>query len=109
MVKLNLNAGEHNIDIEGKVVIALVMEPKNHDSNCAAMIVGETSPHNAAVAMGCGVGSILSQLGKNTFDRVTLAQLVIKQIKDAIDGDSIAEKDIFEGTVDEFMEKGMGK
>lgn len=105
MVKLNLNAEEHNIDTEGKAVIAFVMEPKNHDSDYAAMMVGETSPHNAAVAMGCGVGSILSQLGKNTFDRVMLAQLVIKQIKDAINGDNIAEKNIFDGTVEEFIAK----
>ena len=34
---------------------------------------------------------------------------MIKQIKDAIDGDSIAEKYIFKGAVDEFMARGMEK
>ena len=109
MVKLNLDCEEKNIDMGGKAVIAIVMDPEGHDADAAALMVGSTSPHDAAIAMGNGIGSILSQLGKNTFNRVTLAQLVIKQIKDAIDGDSIAEKDIFEGTVDEFMAKGMGK
>lgn len=111
MVKLNMNIndGEHNLEMEGKAVVAFVMDPKGHDADCAAMLVGESSQHNVALAMGKGIGSILSQLGKNTFNRVTLAQLVIKQIKDAIDGDSIAEKDIFEGTVDEFMARGMEK
>ena len=111
MVKLNMNIndGEHNLEMEGKAVVAFVMDPKGHDADCAAMLVGSTSPHDAAFAMGKGIGSILSQLGKNTFDKVMLAQLVIKQIKDAIDGDSIAEKDIFDGTVKEFMAKGMEK
>ena len=111
MVKLNMNIndGEHNLEMEGKAVVAFVMDHKGHDADCVAMLVGESSPHNVALAMGNCVGSILSQLGKNTFDRVMLAQLVIKQIKDAIDGDSIAEKDIFDGTVKEFMAKGMEK
>ena len=111
MVKLNMNIndGEHNLEMEGKAVVAFVMNPKGHDADCAARLVGESSPHNAALAMGNGIGSILSQLGKNTFDRVMLAQLVIKQIKDAIDGDSIAKKDIFDGTVKEFMAGGMEK
>lgn len=111
MVKLNMNIndGEHNLEMEGKAVVAFVMDPKGHDADCAAMLVGESSPHNAALAMGKGIGSILSQLGKNTFDKVMLAQLVIKQLKDAIDGDSIAEKNIFKGTVDEFMARGMEK
>ena len=111
MVKLNMNMndGEHNLEMEGKAVVAFVMDPKGHDADCAAMLVGESSPHNVALAMGNGVGSILSQLGKNTFDRVTLAQMVIKQIKNAIDGDSIAEKDIFDGTMKEFMAKEMEK
>ena len=111
MVKLNMNIndGGHNLEMEGKAVVAFVMDPKEHDADCAAMLVGSTSPHDAAFAMGKGIGSILSQLGKNTFDKVMLAQLVIKQLKDAIDGDSIAEKNIFKGTVDEFMARGMEK
>lgn len=105
MVKLNMNIndGEHNLEMEGKSVVTFVMDPKGYDADCAAMLVGESSPHNVAFAIGNGVGSILNQLGKNTFDRVMLAQLVMKQIKNALDGDSIKEKDIFEGTVKEFM------
>lgn len=107
MVKLNLNMndGEHNVDMEGKAVVAFVMDPKGHDADSAALMVGEASPHNAALAIGTGVGSILSQLGKSAFDRAMLAAEVMKYIKSALDGDSIKEKDIFEGTVEEFMAK----
>ena len=109
MVKLNMNVndGEYNLEMEGKAVAAFVMDPKGHDADGVAMLVGESSPHSVALVIGNGVGSILNQLGKNTFDKVMLAQLVIKQLKDAIDGDSIAEKNIFEGNVDEFMARGM--
>ena len=111
MVKLNMNIndGEHNIEMEGKAVVAFVMDPKEHDADCAAMLVGESSPHNIALAMGNGVGSILNQLGKDSFDRVLLAAEVMKQIKKALDWDNIKEKDIFDGTVKEFMAKGMEK
>lgn len=111
MVKLNMNIndGEHNLEMEGKAVVAFVMDPKGHDADCVAMLVGESSPHNVTLAMGNGVGSILNQLGKDSFDRVLLAAKAMKQIKNAIDGDSIAEKNIFEGNVDEFMARGMEK
>lgn len=111
MVKLNMNIndGEHNLEMEGKAVVAFVMDPQGHDADCAAMLVGESSPHNVALAMGNGVGSILNQLGKDSFDRVLLAAEVMKQIKKALDGDNIKEKDIFDGTVKEFMAKGMEK
>ena len=111
MVKLNMNIndGEHNLEMEGKAVVAFVMDPKGHDADCVAMLVGESSPHNIALAMGNGVGSILNQLGKDSFDRVLLAAKVMKQIKKALDGDNIKEKDIFDGTVKEFMARGMEK
>ena len=111
MVKLNMNIndGEHNLEMEGKAVVAIVMDPKGHDADCAAMLVGESSQHNVALAIGNGVGSILNQLGKDSFNRVLLAAEVMKQIKNAIDGDNIKEKDIFEGTVKEFMARGIEK
>ena len=111
MVKLNMNMndGEHNLEMEGKAVVAFVLEPKGHDADCAALLVGESSPHSVALAIGNGVGSILNQLGKDSFNRVLLAAEVMKQIKNALDGDNIKEKDIFEETVEEFMAKGMGK
>ena len=109
MVKLNMNMndGEHNLEMEGKAVVAFVMEPKGHDADYAALVVGESSPHSIALAIGNGVGSILNQLSKDSFNRVLLAAEVMKQIKNAIDGDNIKEKDIFEGTVEEFMARGM--
>ena len=111
MVKLNMNMndGEHNIEMEGKAVVAFVMDPKGHDADFVALLVGESSPHSVALAIGNGVGSILNQLGKDSFNRVLLAAEVMKQIKNALDGDNIKEKDIFEETVEEFMAKGMGK
>lgn len=111
MVKLNMNMnnGEHNIDMEGKAVVAFVIDHEGHDADYAALLVGESSPHSIVLAIGNGVGSILNQLGKDSFNRVLLAAEVMKQIKNALDGDNIKEKDIFEGTAEEFMARGMEK
>ena len=112
MVKLNLNNGANNLDMEGKAVIAIVIDPAGHDADCAALMLGESSPHAAALAAGTGIGSIINQLGRNTFDRVMLASKTMDQIKGAIDGSGIKEKDIaedkkiFEGTVEEFLDEG---
>lgn len=107
MVKLNLNNGTNNLDMEGKAVIAIVIDPAGHDADCAALLLGEYSPYAAAKVAGTGIGSIVNQLGKNTFDRVMLAADVIKQIKGALDGDAIKEKDIvekeiFNGKMEDF-------
>ena len=110
MVKLNLNNGTNNLDMEGKAVIAIVIDPADHDANCAALMLGESSPHAAALAGGTGIGSIINQLGRTTFDRVMLAGKAIDQIKKALEGDGVEEKDmlkekkIFEGTMEEFMD-----
>ena len=109
MVKLNLNNGERNLDMEGKAVIAIVIDPSGHDADCAALMIGESSPHAAAIAAGTGIGSIINQLGKTTFDRVIIASKTMEQIKHAIDGSGIKEKDIveekiFEGKMEDFAD-----
>ena len=81
MVKLNLNNGTNNLDMEGKAVIAIVIDPAGHDADCGALMLGESSPHAAALAAGTGIGSIINQLGRTTFDRVMLAGKAIDQIK----------------------------
>lgn len=119
MVKLNLNNGTNNLDMEGKAVIAIVIDPSGHDADCAALMLGETSAHNTALAAGTGIGSIINQLGRTTFDRVMLASKAIEQIKHALDGRGIKEKDIanvtdvaeekiFEGTVEEYLDEELG-
>lgn len=114
MVKLNLNDGTNNRNVEGKAVIAIVIDPAGHDADCSALMLGESSPHAAALAAGIGIGSIINQLGRNTFDRVMLASKTMDRIKGAIDGSGIKEKDItdvtdvaeekiFEGKMEEFL------
>lgn len=110
MVKVNLNSGTNNLDMEGKAVIAIVIEPAGHDADCAALMLGETSAHNTALAAGTGIGSIINQLGRTTFDRVMLAGKAIDQIKKALEGDGVEEKDmlkekkIFEGKMEDFLD-----
>lgn len=109
MVKLNLNNGTNNLDMEGKAVIAIVIDPAGHDADCAVLMLGETSPHDAALAAGTGIGSIINQIGRTTFDRVMLAGKAIDQIKHAIEGSGIKEKDIveekiFEGKMEDFAD-----
>lgn len=115
MVKLNLNNGTNNLDMEGKAVIAIVIDPAGYDADGAALMLGESSPHAAALAAGTGIGDIINQLGRTTFDRVMLASKAIDQIKHALDGSGIKEKDIadvtdvaeekiFEGTMEEFLD-----
>ena len=38
MVKLNLNNGTNNLDMEGKAVIAIVIDPVGHDADCEALM-----------------------------------------------------------------------
>ena len=102
MVKVNLDNGTDNLDMKGKAVIAIVIDPAGHDADCAVLMLGESSPYAAAKAAGTGIGSIVNQLGKNTFDRVMLAADVIKQIKGALEGNTIKEEKIVE---EEIVEK----
>ncbi|MBR2259633.1 MAG: hypothetical protein IJ899_20320 [Blautia sp.] len=110
MVKLNLNDGTNNRNMEGKAVIAIVIDPAGHDADCTTLMLGETSAYNTALAAGTGIGSIINQLGRNTFDRVMLASKIMDQIKGAIDGSGIKKKDItdvaeekiFEGKMEDY-------
>ena len=106
MVKLNLNNGTNNLDMEGKAVIAFVIDPAGHDADYAALMLGKSSLNEIAISAGTGIGSIINQLGKNTFDRVILAADVIKQIKGTLEGDTIKEEKIVEGKAEEFFEGG---
>jgi hypothetical protein len=105
LIKLNLGNGTNNIELEGKAVVAIVIEPSGHDADYAALMVGESSPHIVAKAAGVGIGSIVSKMGRNTFDRAMLASTAIGQIKNAINGEGIKEEDvvkekIFEGRME---------
>lgn len=117
MVKLNLNDGTNNIDMEGKAVIAIVIDPVNTDgANCASLMIGDVSPRNAAVAAGSGIGSIINQIADNTFAKVALAVEAMKQIKAAVNGEiegktlrrevkrSEEEEEIFSGKMEDFAD-----
>lgn len=117
MVKLNLSDGTNNIDMEGKAVIAIVIDPVNADgANCASLMIGNVSPHNAAVAAGSGIGSIIEQIADNTFVKVMLAGEAMKRIKAAVNGEiegktlrrevkrSEEEEEIFSGKMKDFVD-----
>ena len=108
MVKINLSNGTKSCDMEGKAVFAVVIDPVGYHENCATLIIGETSPNDAAAAVGAGIGTIINQLGKNTFDRAMLSAKTIDMIKNALDGDMsregklFEEKKIFEGPMEDY-------
>ena len=117
MVKLNLNDGTHNIDMEGKAVIAIVIDPVATDgANFAALMIGNVSPRNAAVAAGSGIGSIIEQITNNNFVKVTLAVEAMKRIEAAVNGETKwknllrevkgaeEEEEIFSGKMEDFAD-----
>lgn len=117
MVKLNLNGGTNNIDMEGKAVIAIVIDPVTTDgANCAALMIGDTSPHAAMVAAGSGIGSIINQLGRDPFTKVKLFMLVMERAKNAVKGgieertimseikEVEEEEEIFNGKMEDFTD-----
>lgn len=116
MVKLNLNDGTNNIDMEGKAVIAIVIDPVTTDgANYAALMIGNTSPHAARVAAGSGIGSIINQLGRDPFAKVELFAAAMKRCKDAIKGGikenpiinevkEVEEEEIFNGKMEDFTD-----
>lgn len=117
MVKLNLNDGTHNIDMEGKAVIAIVIDPVATDgANCAALMIGDTSPYAAMVAAGSGIGSIINQLGRrDPFAKVELFAAAMKRCKDAVKGGikenpiineviEVEEEEIFSGKMEDFAD-----
>ena len=103
MVKLNLDNGTNDIELEGKAVVAIVIEPSDHNADYTALIVGESSPHIVAKAAGFGIGSIISKMGRNTFDRAMLASTAIGQIKNAINREGIKEEDVVKEKIFEEM------
>ena len=116
MVRLNLNNGTNNLDMEGKAVIAIVIDPADHDADCAALMLGETSAHNTAISAGTGIGSIINQLGRNPFDKVELFGVVMERAKNAIKGGikeenlkyevkEVEEEKIFDGKMEEFLNR----
>lgn len=116
MVKLNLNDGNHNLDMEGEAVIAIVIEPVNtNGANCAVLMIGDTSPHAAMVAAGNGIGSIINQISRDPFAKVELFAAAMKRCKDAIKGGikenpiinevkEVEEEEIFSGKMEDFAD-----
>ena len=117
MVKLNLSNEKENLNMEGKAVIAIVIDPANADGvNCVSLMIGDVSPRDAAVAAGSGIGSIIEQIADNTFAKVTLAVEAMKRIKAAVNGEiegktlrrevkrSEEEEEIFSGKMEDFAD-----
>ena len=116
MVKLNLNDGKNNLDVEGSAVIAIVIDPVGQDADCAALVLGETTKYKVAFEAGSGIGSIINQLGRNPFDKVELFGVVMERAKNAIKGGikeenlkyevkEVEEEKIFDGKMEGFLNR----
>lgn len=94
MVKLNLTDGENNIDMEGKAVVAFVIDPANDDTDGASMMLGKANPERAMISVAEGAAGLITQLFSNPIDQCMLGVRMNQTIKDVICGESDSEIEV---------------
>lgn len=94
MVKLNLTDGEKNIDMEGKAVVAFVIDPANDEADLTSMILGKGNPKREMLAVARGLGALVNQLFSNPVDQCLIGVAMNRIIKDVICGESDSEIEV---------------
>ena len=99
MVKLNLTDGENTIEMEGKAVVAFVIDPANDDSDGASMMLGKVNPERAMISVAKGAAGLITQLFSNPIDQCMLGVRMNQIIKDVICGESDSEIEVVKNEI----------
>jgi len=99
MVKLNLTDGEKNIDMEGKAVVAFVIDPADDEADLVSMMLGKSNPKREMLAVARGLGALVNQLFNNPVDQCLIGVAMNRIIKDVICGDSDTETEVVKNEI----------
>lgn len=88
MVKLNLTDGNQTVEMEGKAVVAFVIDPADDESDLTSMMFGKGNPKREMLAVARGLGALVNQLIDNPVDQCLIGVAMNRIIKDVICGDS---------------------
>lgn len=99
MVKLNLTDGDKTVEMEGKAVVAFVIDPENDESDGASIMFGKANSKRAMIAVAKGAGALVNQLFNNPIDQCLLGVAMNRVIKDVICGDSDIETEVVKNEI----------
>lgn len=99
MVKLNLTDGNQTVEMEGKAVVAFVIDPADDESDLTSMMLGKGNPKREMLAVARGLGALITQLFSNPVDQCMLGVWMNKTIKDVIRGKSDSEIEIMRSEI----------
>ena len=94
MVKLNLTDGDKTVEMEGKAVVAFVIDPVDDEADLASMMLGKGNPQREMIAVARGVGALVNQLFDNPVDQCLMGVTMTKVIKDVICGEADTKTEV---------------
>lgn len=94
MVKLNLTDGNQTVEMEGKAVVAFVIDPADDESDLTSMMLGKGNPKREMLAVARGLGALVNQLFNNPVDQCLIGIAMNRIIKDVICGETDTETEV---------------
>ena len=105
MVKLNLTDGNQTVEMEGKAVVAFVIDPADDESDLTSMMLGKGNPKREMLAVARGLGALVNQLIDNPVDQCLIGVAMNRIIKDVICGDSDTETEVVKNEIERSDEE----
>lgn len=105
MVKLNLTDGDKTVEMEGKAVVAFVIDPADDDSDGASIMFGKANSERAMKAVAKGAAGLVTQLFNNPVDQCLMGVRMNQIIKDVICGESNTDIQVVKTEIRKVEEK----
>ena len=105
MVKLNLTDGNQTVEMEGKVVVAFVIDPADDESDFTSMMLGKGNPKREILAVARGLGALVNQLFNNPVDQCLIGVAMNRIIKHVICGETDTETKVVKNEIERSDEE----